>query len=237
MKNINYYVYYKPITYMRISKILLPILIGISIIFCVISIYLGLYIAPEDYEQNTTYKIIYIHVPLAWYSIVLYIFLSIFSVFFLIWKHPLFLLFSKNISYIGIVITGLTLITGSFWGIPMWGTFWVWDARLTSVLILFFLYLVNYYLNLNIKQVQSAAVLAIFGLINIPIIKYSVIWWNTLHQPASISGVKTTIHLLMLLPIFTTTVFLGTLVLIVFIYKIRYDILQNKILLLKKKYI
>jgi heme exporter protein C len=237
MKNINYYVYYKPITFMRISKMVLPILICSSIIFCIASIYLGLYIAPEDYEQNTNYKIIYIHVPLAWFSISLYVLLALFSLFFLIWKHPIFLLFSKNISYIGIVITGLTLITGSFWGLPMWGTFWVWDARLTSVLILLFLYLINYFLNLNlhnIKQVESAAILAVFGVINIPIIKYSVIWWNTLHQPASISGIKTTIHLLMLLPIFTTTIFLGTFILIVFIYKLRQSILDNKIIVLKK---
>jgi heme exporter protein C len=120
----------------------------------------------------------------------------------------------------------------------MWGTFWVWDARLTSVLILLFLYLVNFFLNLqvhNLKQLESAAILAVFGVINIPIIKYSVIWWNTLHQPASITGIKTTIHILMLVPIFTTTIFLGLFIFLIFVYKLRQYILENKFLILNKK--
>jgi heme exporter protein C len=238
MKNINYYVYYKPITFLKITKLLLPFLVFFTIIFLVASIYLSLYISPEDYEQSINYKIIYIHVPLAWFSISLYIFLAIFSLFFLIWKHPIFLLFTRVLSYIGIILTSLTLITGSFWGLPMWGTFWVWDARLTSVLILLFLYLVNFFLNLqvhNLKQLESAAILAVFGVINIPIIKYSVIWWNTLHQPASITGIKTTIHILMLVPIFTTTIFLGLFIFLIFVYKLRQYILENKFLILNKK--
>jgi heme exporter protein C len=109
---------------------------------------------------------------------------------------------------------------------------------MTSVLVLFFLFLVNYLLNLNlqnIKQMESAAFLAIFGLINIPIIKYSVVWWNTLHQPASITSFKTTIHLSILLPIFTTTIFIGFWIIVVFIYRLRFDILTNKISLIEKK--
>ena len=238
MKNINYYVYYKPVTFMKLTKNVLPFFIFFCIVFLFASIYLGLYIAPEDYEQNINYKIIYIHVPLAWFSISLYVFLAFFSLLFLIWKHPIFLLFAKTASYIGILLTSLTLITGSFWGLPMWGTFWVWDARLTSVLILLFLYIVNFFLNLqttNLKQIESAAILAVFGVINIPIIKYSVIWWNTLHQPASITGVKTTIHILMLVPIFTTTVFLGLFILVIFVFRLRQYILYNKYLVLNKK--
>ena len=145
MQKKNYNIYYRPQMFMQMSDTLLKCALSFSIIFGILSFYLGLVIAPLDYEQGETYKIIYIHVPLAWYAISIYIFMALCSAIFLIFKHPLFLLLSKTLASIGLIITGLTLITGSLWGMPMWGTFWVWDARLTSVLILFFLYLAIFF--------------------------------------------------------------------------------------------
>jgi heme exporter protein CcmC len=140
-----------------------------------------------------------VHVPAAWMSLLIYIAMAVSSVLFLLTKHPLFQLFSKSGAKIGALFTVFTLLTGGFWGKPMWGTFWVWDARLTSVLISFFIYS-----GAPRFQQFSADVASIFiciGLINIPIIKFSVNWWNTLHQPSSISQFGTSIHISMLIPI------------------------------------
>jgi heme exporter protein C len=142
-------------------------------------------------------------------------------------------------SLLGIVLTFLTLITGSLWGIPMWGTFWVWDARLTSVLVLFFLFLFDIFLVRNIPDetfAPAAAVLSLLGLLNIPIIKYSVVWWNTLHQPASITLLQNTLHILMLFPLFFVFCFLLLFIFIFFIYVLRFLILENKINFLQQKY-
>jgi heme exporter protein C len=132
----------------------------------------------------------YVHVPSAWLASFLYFSLAISCVFYLVWKHPLADLVSSSIAPIGALFSALTLFTGSLWGKPMWGTWWVWDARLTSMLVLFFFYL-GYILLSNaferkIDGSKTASVLAIVGLINLPIVKFSVDWWHTLHQPASI---------------------------------------------------
>ena len=132
----------------------------------------------------------YVHVPSAWLASFLYFSLAISCVFYLVWKHPLADLVSSSIAPIGALFSVLTLVTGSLWGKPMWGTWWVWDARLTSMLVLFFFYL-GYILLSNaferkIDGSKTASVLAIVGLINLPIVKFSVDWWHTLHQPASI---------------------------------------------------
>jgi heme exporter protein C len=132
----------------------------------------------------------YVHVPSAWLASLLFLSLAISCVFYLAWKHPLADIISSSIAPIGAMFSLLTLITGSLWGKPMWGTWWVWDARLTSMLVLFFFYL-GYILLSNaferkIDGSKSASVLAIIGVINLPIIKFSVDWWHTLHQPSSI---------------------------------------------------
>ena len=132
----------------------------------------------------------YVHVPSAWLASGLYLSLAISCIFYLVWKHPLADIISRSIAPIGALFSLLTLITGSLWGKPMWGTWWVWDARLTSMLILFFFYagyiLLSNAFERKIDGSKSAAVLAIIGIINLPIIKFSVDWWHTLHQPSSI---------------------------------------------------
>jgi heme exporter protein CcmC len=164
------------------------ILIGFCWFLTAMAIYLSIWVAPSDFQQGENYRIIYVHVPAAWMSLLIYIAIAISSVLFLLTKHPLFQLFSKSGAKIGALFTLFTLLTGGFWGKPMWGTFWVWDARLTSVLILFFIYLGA----LRFQQFSAdvASIFICIGLINIPIIKFSVNWWNTLHQ-----------HISMLIPI------------------------------------
>ena len=167
----------------------LPLII-LSTTMILLGLYYGLFDSPQDYQQGDAVRIMYVHVPSAWLASFLFFSLAISCVFYLVWKHPLADLISNAIAPIGAIFSILTLVTGSLWGKPMWGTWWVWDARLTSMLILFFFYL-GYMLLSNaferkIDGSKSASVLAIIGLINLPIIKFSVDWWHTLHQPSSI---------------------------------------------------
>jgi len=171
------------------NKLQIPLL-SISTIMILLGLYYGLFDSSKDYQQGDAVRIMYVHVPSAWLASFLFLSLAISCVFYLVWKHPLADLISNSIAPIGAVFSILTLVTGSLWGKPMWGTWWVWDARLTSMLILFFFYL-GYILLSNaferkIDGSKSASVLAIVGIINLPIIKFSVDWWHTLHQPSSI---------------------------------------------------
>ena len=167
----------------------LPLII-LSTTMLLLGLYYGLFDSPQDYQQGDAVRIMYVHVPAAWLASFLFLSLAILCILYLVWKHQLADLISNAIAPIGAIFSVLTLVTGSLWGKPMWGTWWVWDARLTSMLILFFFYL-GYMLLSNaferkIDGSKSASVLAIIGLINLPIIKFSVDWWHTLHQPSSI---------------------------------------------------
>ena len=146
--------------------------------------------SPNDYQQSNAVKIMYVHVPAAWMALLIYTLMAAFNISGFIWKNPFFYLIAKSIAIIGCAFTFVTLVTGSIWGKPIWGTWWVWDARLTSVLILFFLYL-GYIILLDSfddreKGERIAAIISIIGFVNVPIIKFSVEYWNSLHQPASI---------------------------------------------------
>ncbi|MCL7022187.1 hypothetical protein MKW94_012298 [Papaver nudicaule] len=175
------------------------ILIGFQLFLTAMAIHLSLRVAPPDLQQGGNSRILYVHVPAAWMSILVYLVTAINSSFFLLTKHPLFLRSSGTGTEIGAFSTFFTLVTGAFWGRPMWGTFWVWDARLTSVLILFLIYLGA--LRFQKLSVELASISICVGPIDIPIIKFSVNWWNTLHQPGSISRSGTSIHVSMLIPI------------------------------------
>jgi len=146
--------------------------------------------SPNDYQQGNAVKMMYVHVPAAWMALLIYTLMAIFNVCGFVWKNPFFYLIAKSIAALGAAFTLITLITGSLWGKPIWGTWWVWDARLTSMLILFFLYL-GYMILIDSfddrsKGERIAAIISIVGFINVPIIKFSVEYWNSLHQPASI---------------------------------------------------
>lgn len=179
-----------PARFQRISEVAQPWLALLTLALLGAGVYLGLFVAPPDYQQSETVRIMYVHVPAAWMATMIYATMAAGSASFLIWRHPLGDVLAQASAPIGMWFTLLTLVTGSLWGKPMWGTWWEWDARMTSVLILFFLYLGYIALSQNLdNQERSKKVLAamvLVGVVNLPIIKFSVEWWNTLHQPASI---------------------------------------------------
>lgn len=191
--------------------------------------------SPNDYQQGNAVLIMYIHVPAAWMALLVYTLMAIFNISGFIWKNPFFYAISKSIALIGCVFTALTLITGSLWGKPIWGTYWVWDARLTSVLILFFLYL-GYIILLNSfddksKGERIAAIISIVGFVNVPIIKFSVEYFNSLHQGASImrsGGVA--IHSSMLQPLLLMFGCYFSYFVFVSLIRVRSEILTKKIL-------
>lgn len=178
----------------------------LSLSLIVLGLYWGLFIAPIDYQQGDSYRIMFLHVPAAWLSMFVYLTMAMSAIIGLVWRIKLADMFAKSSAPIGAVFAFIALSTGSIWGKPMWGTWWVWDARLTSELILLFLYLAYMTLNNAFSNPQSgtraSSVLAIVGLINLPIIHYSVNWWNTLHQGASVSKLDVpSIHIEMLIPL------------------------------------
>tara|TARA_A100001037_G_scaffold208153_1_gene186469 strand:+ start:937 stop:1680 length:744 start_codon:yes stop_codon:yes gene_type:complete len=198
--------YANPARFNRLATKLIPWLAWPAGLCISLGIFLGLFNSPPDYQQGETVRIMYIHVPSAWMALFIYTTMSIACASGLVWKHPLAHISARAAAPIGACFTFLCLLTGSLWGKPMWGAWWVWDARLTSVLILFFLYLgfiaLHHAFDDPARGERSAAVLAIVGIINVPIIKFSVDWWNTLHQPASVlklSGPE--IHSTMLYPL------------------------------------
>ena len=195
-----------PTRFLRLADFIQPWAAGLTLGLMVSGLYFALIGSPSDYQQGETVRIMYIHVPSAWMALFCYTALAVASGLALIWKHPLADLAARATAPSGAGFTFLALITGSLWGKPMWGTWWVWDARLTSVLILFFLYLGYMALQDAFDDAErgakASAVLALVGFINVPIIKFSVDWWNTLHQPASVLKMSgPAIHSSMLVPL------------------------------------
>ena len=178
-----------PTKFLALADRVLPWLAGLSAFVLAVGLYLG-FVAPEDYQQGSTVRIMYIHVPFAWLSMFCYTLMAISALGTLVWWYSLADVALKAAAPIGAVFTALALATGSIWGKPMWGTWWVWDARLTSVFVLLLMYLgilaLTRALDDPSKSARAAAVITLVGFINIPIIKFSVDWWNTLHQPASV---------------------------------------------------
>ena len=181
--------YANPNRFMQLARRLTFPVWGLSLACLSIGLYMA-FSAPADYQQGMTVRIMFIHVPAAWMSLFVYTFLTVSSIFGLVFRHPLGHVAAKSAALIGAGFTLITLITGALWGKPMWGAWWVWDARLTSMLILFFFYLGVIALANGFDRPEGgsrpAALLAIVGVINVPIVKFSVDWWNTLHQPASL---------------------------------------------------
>ena len=195
-----------PARFQRFSARALPWCAGLTAILLLVGLYMALFVAPPDYQQKDTVRIMFVHVPAAWWSMAGYAMLAGLGAALLVWKHPLAALMARAAAPVGAAYAATCLITGSFWGRPMWGTWWVWDARLTSMLVLFFLFLGHIALSRAFDSPErgdkAAAILALIGVINLPIIKFSVDWWNTLHQPASVMKLSgTTIHPSILTPL------------------------------------
>ena len=195
-----------PPHFYRIAGKWIPWLAGIFAMLLISGLYGGLLLAPADYQQGESYRIIFIHVPAAWMSLFVYVVMAFCGVVIVVWRMKLAEVVLISSAPIGASFTFLALATGSLWGKPMWGTWWVWDARLTSELILLFLYLgvIGLHSAIDDKRVASRAVaiLAIVGVVNIPIIHYSVEWWNSLHQGPTVTKFdKPSIHWSMLIPL------------------------------------
>lgn len=200
-----------PGRFTRASGAVLPWLVILAVIVTAAGLVWGLFFSPADWQQGDAVRIMYIHVPAAWLASAGYAGLAACAAVSLVWRHPLADLAAMEIGPVGAGFTALCLMTGSLWGKPMWGAWWVWDARLTSVLILFFLYLGHITLIRAFDNPQrgyrAAAILALLGAVDLPIIKFSVDWWNTLHQPDTITLTGApSMYISMLWPLLLTTI-------------------------------
>ena len=221
-----------PYKFNKLADIIFKPLVIVTILTLTVGLLL-VYLSPLDYQQGLTVKIMYIHVPSAWLALLTYAIMTIYSIIGLAFKTPFSFIINKAIAPIGAVFTLLCLLSGSIWGKPMWGTWWVWDARLTSVAILFIVYLLIIFLNHTFEnrevREKTIAMFILIGSINLPIIKFSVDWWNTLHQPASISKLSSpSIDMSMLQPLLIMTIAFSMIALIIAILRIKAEILLRK---------
>jgi len=193
----------------------------------------ALILSPEDYKQSHSVRIMYVHVPAAWISLGIFSAITFLSIVGYIFKIRNFFLIAKSLAPSGLVFNIIALVTGSIWGKPTWGTWWAWDARITSMLILalfYIMYLVAWRIfEDNDKAFKVTSIITILGIINVPIIKYSVDWWNTLHQPASINILsKSSIHISMLFPLLTMTAAFALFSLLIFLMKYNTELIKIK---------
>jgi heme exporter protein C len=223
-----------PHRFMSFSGAIVPWVAALAVALLAGGLYWSLFVAPPDYQQGETVRIMFIHVPSAWMAMFAYTLIAAASVVSLIWRHSLADVAAKAAAPIGAAFTFLALATGSIWGKPMWGTWWVWDARLTSVLVLFFLYIGYIALWSAIEEParagRAAAILAVVGFVNVPIIKFSVDWWNTLHQPASVARLDgPAIHSSILYPLVTMALAFTVLFVALQLMAMRAEVMRRRI--------
>jgi heme exporter protein C len=223
-----------PTRFLSLANRILPWLVGLTALLLVAGFYQAWFVAPDDYQQGATVKIMFIHVPSAWLGMFGWALMSVAALGTLVWRHPLADVAAKSAAPIGAAFAFLCLVTGSLWGRPMWGTYWVWDARLTSVLVLFLMYLGVMALWRTVEDParagRAAAILTLVGAVNLPIIKFSVDWWNTLHQPASVFRVGgPAIDRSILLPLIVMAVAFTLLFLTLHLAAMRNEILRRRV--------
>ncbi|SOE16853.1 heme exporter protein C [Hoeflea halophila] len=228
-----------PTRFLALSGRLLPYLATAAVLSLLIGLFMS-FAAPEDYQQGITVRIMFIHVPAAWLAMMCYSVMAIASIGTLVWRHPLADVAAKTALPIGAAFTFLSLLTGSLWGRPMWGTWWVWDARLTSVFVLFLMYLglmaLHKAMDDPARAARPAAVLTLVGFINIPIIKFSVDWWNTLHQPASVIRLDgPTIHPSMLYPLLVMALAYTLIFFTLHLMAMRNEILRRRVQTMRRQ--
>ena len=223
-----------PANFLRLAAVLVPTGAVLSALTLTLGLYLSFFVAPADYQQGQTVRIMYIHVPAAWLAMFCWGTMTLAALGSLVWRHPLADAAQKAAAPLGAAFTFVCLVTGSLWGKPMWGTWWVWDARLTSVLVLFIMYLGLIALWRSIDEPsragRAAAILTLVGSINLPIIKFSVDWWNTLHQPASLFRAGgPTIHPTMLWPLLTMAIGMTLLFITLHLMATRNEVLRRRL--------
>ena len=229
----NFHTLANPLRFLQLATTLTPWVLGVALLLLGVGLGMGLFASPPDYLQGEMVRVMYLHVPFAWCSLGGYLGMALSALAARIWRHPLADLAVQGMAPVGAMFAFLCLATGSIWGRPTWGTWWVWDGRLTSMLVLFLLYLgVIALVHLHedrARGLKMAGYLAIVGTINLPIIKFSVEWWNTLHQPASIRVTGSSIHPSMLTPLLVAAVgFLALFVALVLI-RMRTLILEQRL--------
>ena len=226
-------IFLNPSNTLKIINKLQKFIFALFVAVLVLGLLEALVFSPEDYKQSDAVRIMYVHVPAAWISISIFFLISILSFGVLIFKNKNFILISKSLAPSGFVFNIIALVTGSIWGKPTWGTWWAWDARISSMLLLAIFYLM-FIISWKIfedekKSIQLSSYIAIFGLINVPIVKFSVDWWSTLHQPSSVNVFKeTTIHSTMLMPLGIMTAAFALFSILIFLMKYHTELLKIK---------
>lgn len=223
-----------PTRFLRFADRALPWLGLATVLALAVGLYLAWFVAPDDYQQGATVKIMFIHVPAAWLALFGWTVMSVSALGTLVWRHPLADVAARSAAPIGAAFTFVCLLTGSLWGRPMWGTYWVWDARLTSVLVLLIMYLgvlaLWHAVEDPARAARLAAILTLVGAVNIPVIKFSVDWWNTLHQPASVLRLGgPTIHPSILVPLLTMALACTLLFVTLHLAAMRNEILRRRV--------
>ncbi|SEF94421.1 heme ABC transporter permease [Nitrosomonas ureae] len=230
---INWFKYSSPASFYSLAGKMIPVFVFVSVVLLVAGLYVGFFVAPTDFQQGEAYRIIFIHVPAAWMSMFLYVVMAFWAGIGLAFNTRLSSMLATAIAPTGAMFTFIALWTGALWGKPMWGTWWVWDARLTSELILFFLYIGFMSLQAAIDDPRRAdkagAIIALVGVINIPIIYFSVQWWNTLHQGASVSINQA--------PAMATTMLTGMLIMVLasWMYSIAVILKRTRVIILERE--
>lgn len=223
-----------PTTLLKLVAVVQPVAGVLAVVLGAAGIYLALFNSPPDYQQGETVRIMYVHVPAAWMAMFIYASMAAAAFCALVWRHPVAEVYARAAALPGAAFTLICLVTGSLWGKPMWGAWWVWDARLTSVLILFFLYL-GYLALVDAfddaqKGLNAGNWLLIAGAVNLPVIKFSVDWWNTLHQPASILRMGgPTVDAAMLWPLLAMALFFKVLFVFIACLRLRTALAARKL--------
>ena len=222
-----------PAEFEKLARVATPAAFWTFSLFALGGLIVGLFFSPEDYQQGDSVRIMYVHVPAAWMAMGAYTFIAAMSVIAFVWRHTLADIAARAAAGPGAVFTALALVTGAVWGKPTWGAWWVWDARLTSVLVLLFIYLGYIAIWRTVDEAARAArfarIFALLGFINIPIIKFSVDWWNSLHQPASILRADgPTIHSSMLTPLFAMIIAYSALFIWFVLVGVRADVIRMR---------
>ncbi|MBL8571238.1 MAG: heme ABC transporter permease [Phreatobacter sp.] len=223
-----------PTRFLALVQRALPWLALATAVLFAAAVHFAFFVAPDDYQQGGTVRIMFIHVPAAWLSMACYAMMALASLGTLVWRHPLADVSAKAAAPIGAAFTFVCLATGSLWGRPMWGTWWIWDARLTSELVLLIMYLGLIALWRSVddpgRAGRAAAVLTLVGTINLPIIKFSVDWWNTLHQPASVIRLGgPTIHASILMPLIVSALAFTALFVTLHLAAMRNEVLRRRV--------
>ncbi|MBS0587850.1 MAG: cytochrome c biogenesis protein CcsA [Proteobacteria bacterium] len=230
---INWFKYSSPASFYSLAGKMIPLFVFAAVILLVAGLYVGFFVAPTDFQQGEAYRIIFIHVPAAWMSMFLYVVMAFWAGIGLAFNTRLSSMFASAIAPTGAMFTFIALWTGALWGKPMWGTWWVWDARLTSELILFFLYIGFMSLQAAIDDPRRAdkagAIIALVGVVNVPIIYFSVQWWNTLHQGASVSVNQA--------PAMASTMLMGMLIMVFasWMYSIAVILKRTRVIILERE--